>query len=112
VDIKIKCATVQEAFTALSADTSSVLIDVREDAEIREIAATIGKKMPMSSIDPGEFASACGVHKEQPIYLLCRSGGRSMKVAQALAEVGFSNLTNITGGIIAWNAANLPVKKG
>jgi rhodanese-related sulfurtransferase len=35
-----------------------------------------------------------------------------MRVAAALADAGFTDLTNVTGGIMAWEAAGLPIKTG
>ena len=107
----IKAVNVENTMKSVSADKASVLIDVREDAEIKEIAAAISKPFPMSKINPATFEKDAGVTKAQPIYLICKSGGRSMRVATALAEAGFTNLTNVEGGTSAWVAAGLPVKK-
>jgi rhodanese-related sulfurtransferase len=107
----IKRVTVQEAMAALNQDKNAVMIDVREMDEIKAVAPTIGMVCPMSTINPLTFHTVNKVTKDQPIYLLCRSGGRSMRVAMVLAEVGFTNLANVEGGIIAWEAAGLPVQK-
>ena len=109
---EIKQATVQEAMAVLSANPNAVLIDVRETDEVKELAPTFGKTYAMSRIQLETFDKDCGLTKTQPIFLLCRSGGRSMRVATALASVGYSNLTNVEGGILAWSAAGLPTKKG
>ena len=37
------------------------------------------------------------------IVVMCRSGGRSMQVAQFLARNGFRSVANLTGGILAWS---------
>lgn len=107
---EIKSATVQETKKFLENDTHAILIDVREKSEWDETATAIAKFFPMSQINPETFDRECQVRKDQPIFLLCRSGGRSMRVATALAEAGFQNLTNVSGGIIAWTAAGLPLK--
>ncbi|HCM84160.1 MAG TPA: hypothetical protein DIS76_06300 [Rhodospirillaceae bacterium] len=39
---------------------------------------------------------------DKPIIVACRSGGRSAKVAVLLQEKGFQNISNLTGGILAW----------
>jgi rhodanese-related sulfurtransferase len=36
--------------------------------------------------------------KQRPIYLICRSGKRTVDAAQALEAAGFSNVTNILHG--------------
>ncbi len=108
---KIKRVSVQETMSALSANPNAILIDVREWDEIKASAPSVGKAFPMSEIDPNTFAESCGVSKKQPIFLFCRSGNRSMRVATVLSEAGFTDLTNVEGGILAWTAAGLPVKK-
>ncbi len=106
----IKSASVQETFEVLRQNTDAVMIDVREQAEADEAAPSVGLFFPMSKINPETFAKDCKVRQDQPIYLFCRSGGRSMRVAEALAEHGFKDLTNVSGGIIAWQAQGLPLK--
>jgi rhodanese-related sulfurtransferase len=107
----IRRVSVQEALDAISNNKNAVLIDVRELEEIQAVAPTIGTACPMSTITPLTFDSINNVTKDQPIYLFCRSGNRSMRVAMALAEIGYSNLANVEGGILAWEAAGLPVKR-
>lgn len=109
---EIKTCTPQEAHSVVTSDSSTILIDVREDGELKEVASTIAKWYPMSTLNPETFASTSGVQKDQAVFVLCRSGGRSMRVASELAAAGFSNLTNVAGGMLAWQAAGLPVKKG
>jgi rhodanese-related sulfurtransferase len=109
---KIKTATVQETITTLQQNPKAVLVDVREQDEVDEIAPLIGTFFPMSKINPLTFHSDCKVEKNQPLFILCKVGGRSMRVAAALADAGFTDLTNVTGGIMAWEAAGLPVKTG
>ena len=51
------------------------------------------------------------MQKDQPIYVYCRSGGRSAKAAEILKQNGFKEVYNLTGGIGAWNSAGFKVKK-
>ena len=109
---QIKRTNVTDAAKSLKNNASVIMIDVREDDEVREVASTLAKAFPMSKINPATFAADCGVRKDQALFLLCKSGGRSMRVATALADAGFTDLTNVDGGIMAWEAAGLPVKRG
>jgi rhodanese-related sulfurtransferase len=106
----IRRVSVDEAFKAVSSNKDAVMIDVREPDEIATLAPAVGKVCPMSTIDPATFGTVNSLRKDQPIYLFCRSGNRSMRVALALADQGFSNLANVEGGIIAWQASGLPIK--
>ena len=47
----------------------------------------------------------------QPLLLVCRSGARSHRACLALQDEGFEHLTNMVGGMIAWNKAGFPVSK-
>lgn len=44
-----------------------------------------------------------------PLLLVCRSGGRSGKACEILQTLGVGNVTNLSGGMIGWNRAGLPV---
>ena len=46
----------------------------------------------------------------RPIVVQCQSGNRSAVGASILERHGFSNVSNLTGGITAWAAANLPIE--
>ncbi|MCH2199240.1 MAG: rhodanese-like domain-containing protein [Flavobacteriales bacterium] len=74
------------------------LIDVREIHEI-EICTINGTHIPMGEI----MARNEEVRKDIPVIIHCRSGQRSSAVVNALeANFGFTNLHNLTGGILAW----------
>lgn len=45
--------------------------------------------------------------KSQPIFVYCKSGGRSVKAAAKLAELGFKNIYNLDGGMMKWDATGL-----
>lgn len=49
--------------------------------------------------------------KNQSYILYCRSGMRSQYSAEILEELGYKNLINMTGGILAWQDAGKPVEK-
>ncbi len=47
--------------------------------------------------------------KNKPYIVYCRSGKRSLASAEILEELGFTNVTNMKGGILAWESAGKPV---
>jgi len=47
---------------------------------------------------------------EAPIAFTCRSGARSLRAAQAAHAAGRSDVSNVTGGYIAWEKAGLPIE--
>jgi rhodanese-related sulfurtransferase len=81
------------------AGSNAVLLDVREDWEL-EIASVPGTvHIPMSQV-PARLAE---LDAEREIVVLCRSGGRSLQVAQFLERNGFASVANLRGGILAWS---------
>jgi hypothetical protein len=52
---------------------------------------------------------ASKLDKDKPVFVYCLSGGRSSSAANQLKEMGFKSITNLSGGMLAWQSANLPV---
>jgi thioredoxin len=52
---------------------------------------------------------AAKLDKDKPVFVYCLSGGRSSSAASQLKEMGFKSITNLSGGMLAWQSANLPV---
>ena len=58
----------------------------------------------------GQIAEAMAAWQEgTPLLMVCRSGRRSGKICQDLANAGFAEIYNLEGGMIAWNEAELGV---
>ncbi|MDO4762872.1 MAG: thioredoxin domain-containing protein [Flavobacteriaceae bacterium] len=51
------------------------------------------------------------VDKNQPVFVYCMSGRRSAKAIAKMKELGFSNIVEMSGGMIAWRGENLPESK-
>jgi adenylyltransferase/sulfurtransferase len=92
--------TVQDMKKALDDPKLGIkVIDVREPDE-SEIAHVKGASLlPLSEL-PKRFAE---LDLNQPYYLHCKSGGRSMKALKFLREQGFKYLKSVKGGITAWS---------
>lgn len=74
------------------------IVDVREDWEL-EISRLEGViHIPMAEI-PTRLDE---LERDRPITVMCRSGGRSLRVAHYLEQNGFARVSNLTGGILAW----------
>jgi len=76
------------------------LVDVREphehaDFNIGGILLPLGQ-VQMLQIDAIEDL------KNEEIYIYCRSGNRSGQACMMLETMGFTNLTNVSGGMLAW----------
>jgi len=88
------------------------VIDVRTPAEFREVHLEIAKNIPLHQLDPAAVMRARRAEDEQPLYLVCQSGGRGSKAWEAFHAAGFTNVVNIEGGTKACIEAGLPVVRG
>ena len=97
--------TVQQLHEAARA--GALVLDVREPFEYAEGHVEGSILVPLATVAAraGEFP------KDQPVYVFCRSGNRSLQAAQTLVAAGYSDVRNVEGGIVAWTAARLPVKR-
>ena len=76
-----------------------VLLDVREDKEVRYCKIADSIHIPMWQV-PQRVNE---LNPEDNVVVYCRSGKRSMQVCQFLASKGFSNVANLRGGILQWS---------
>jgi rhodanese-related sulfurtransferase len=91
--------TAAELAARRGAGEEPLVLDVREAWEL-QIARLPGVlHIPMNEI-PGRLGE---LDREAEVIVLCRSGGRSMQVAQFLERNGFANAVNLAGGILAWS---------
>ena len=87
-----------------------LLIDVRTPAEFEEIHAEDARSVPLDRLDPKALAAECP--DGEPIYFICRSGGRGRQACEKMAAAGFDRVVNVEGGTQAWEQAGLPVRRG
>lgn len=89
----------------------ALLLDVREKDEMLQTSFQIDgiENIPYSVFDEKYY----GLPKNRKIVLACHVGIRSLRVAQFLVIQGWdeANIYNLAGGLKAWQAAGLPVKK-
>jgi rhodanese-related sulfurtransferase len=88
------------------------LIDVRTPAEYRSLHATIARVVPLDELNPRKVMEARRGAKDEPLYVICRSGTRSEKAREKFLAAGFTNVVDVTGGTLAWQEAGLPVVRG
>lgn len=98
-----------EKFNELIEEGKGVLLDVRTQQEYDE--SHLGSCILYDFYKDGFNEKLEGMDKEKPVYVYCRSGGRSMEAAIMMEEMGFKKVYNLKGGIIAWNAKDMPVEQ-
>lgn len=91
--------TVQELKQKIDNKENFQLIDVREDFEY-ETSNLGGVLIPLGGI----LIETDKIAKDKPVVVMCRSGKRSAAAIMQLEQQGFTNLSNLQGGILAWAA--------
>ena len=98
--------TPQEARPALEAAYVQ-FIDVRTVEEYNGGHAVRTRNIPLDTV----MQNLDKLEKNEPVYLICQTGIRSMKAAQMLSEAGFPQTISIKGGTVAWQESGLPITK-
>lgn len=101
-----------ELQSLLAAQPDLPVLDVRTPVEFAEVHVPQAKNVPLDQFDPKALLASGQLLKEQPVYLLCRSGARATKAAEKLAQQGLDNAVVVEGGTLAWIDAGLPVNRG
>ncbi len=85
----------------------AVVVDVREPGEYVGGHVPGAQLIPMGHV-PGEVER---LPKHEPVYVICRSGSRSLAVADFLIAAGY-DARSVAGGTVAWVEAGRPVVTG
>ena len=107
-DAGIPTVTAQEAEQRLLDGSAAMLVDVREVVEYAALRVAGSVLLPLSQFGM-RFAE---LPSDRPLMLICRSGARSGRATAFLLSQGYRDVSNVAGGMIAWRAANLPVRSG
>lgn len=108
IDVSQLSPTVDVQTVAAIKDRDDVfVIDVREQWEYDEGHIPNITLIPMAEV-PNRLSE---IPTDKEVIVTCRSGNRSGQVVDFLREQGFDNVHNMDGGILAWEAAGLPVEK-
>lgn len=106
---KIKTIDVHQLKKMMENNPNLCLIDVRELEEWQEFHIAGALHIPKDII-----ASSIATkvpNKDQPIYLHCKGGVRSLFAAQVLTDLGYQEVYSLDGGIIDWAVAGYPIEQ-
>ncbi len=81
------------------------IIDVRTPGEFS--SEHIDKAINVDWNGENFASQASSLDKSKPVFVYCKSGGRSSQAASKLSEMGFTQIYNLDGGMMKWNAAGL-----
>lgn len=91
-----------------AAQGRALLVDVREPGEHASERVEGAVLAPLSIFEH----AAQTLERGRPLLLLCARGARAQNCAQRLADMGFEDVSVVSGGLAAWKAQGLPVVRG
>lgn len=97
-------------FLQVVAEPEVTVIDVRTPEEYA--SGHLAGAVNLDVEDPGFAAAIQTLDPEQAFAVYCRSGRRSAVAADAMAGAGFSQVTNLSGGLVDLQAAGATVVAG
>lgn len=83
-----------------------LLVDVRTESEVAD--GMIAKAKHVDFYGPNFLSEMEALGKNKPVYLYCRSGGRSGQALEMLKAAGFTRVHHLEGGFMAWKASGRP----
>lgn len=90
--------------------SKALLIDVRTPGEYREAHIEGSRLHPLGNLSVEEIQRLTS--DEQSCVLVCKSGKRASMAAEKLRSAGIKDLCILEGGVMAWDAAGLPLEHG
>lgn len=86
----------------------ATLVDVRSPREF----AYAGRPRGAVNVPPRLIKEdRTGLRRDEEILVICLSGHRSVRQARRLVEMGFTDVTDVHGGLLAWRRAGLPTQR-
>ena len=96
-----RCESVTpEVFAGELAERGGSLVDVRTPKEFAE--GHLAGAVNVNFYDEDFAARMEAMAKDQPVFVYCRSGGRSGKTLAILKEAGFQFVLDMSGGVMRW----------
>jgi rhodanese-related sulfurtransferase len=88
------------------------LIDVRTPIEFREVHVAFARNVPLDQLNPKEIWDQRKDSSDEPLYVICKAGGRGRQAAEKFKQAGFENVVNVEGGTTAAEQAGMALVRG
>jgi rhodanese-related sulfurtransferase len=100
-----------EVHARLKTDPTPLLLDVRETDEYTgELGHIPGSRLiPLKELP--DCVDELDAYRDRPIIVVCRAGVRSTTAAAMLTGMGFSQVSNLKGGMLDWNDEEFAVER-
>lgn len=114
--VRLKAGSLEinmENFIGLYKKQGLQLLDVRTSREYQSDGHIKGFRLvPLSELSNKGEAALPRLDKKKPVYIICRSGNRSLVAARILKSLGFEQVYSIKGGVTAWAVKRHPLDFG
>lgn len=85
--------------------SGAFIVDVRTPIEHEQSRLTRPHDhVPLDALDPADYMLRRGLDRDDPVYILCRSGARARQAAEKFMTAGYPNVHVIDGGLTACEA--------
>ena len=101
----IEVVTATDFSQKILATPNAQIIDVRTLGEFESGHIENAKNIDWLSKDFEKNIAT--IDKTKPVFLYCKSGGRSSKAANKLAQMGYTKIYDLNGGFLKWESAGL-----
>lgn len=105
----VKKLDVQNFEKKLKETKALTLVDVRTQDEYTQGHLANALLIDIYSRDFKSQVSK--LDKAKPVFVYCKAGSRSSSAVDILSDLGFREIYDLNGGIIAWQKANKPIVK-
>ena len=90
----------QDFTVYVNEDRERLLVDIRTPEEYE--AGHLPRAKNIDFYGPDFFRQIAQLDRDQPIAIYCRSGNRSSETLLAMKRMGFTDVAELSGGVIAW----------
>jgi rhodanese-related sulfurtransferase len=104
---ELETVSPESAATIIADDSSEVILDIRTPEEFDQ--GIIEGAVNIDFYETSFADDLDGLDKDAHYVVYCRSGNRSEQAMDTFADLGFTNVTEIDGGIANWYETGLPV---
>ncbi|MBB5642560.1 ThiF family adenylyltransferase [Cryobacterium roopkundense] len=104
---RLPAVTTHDLVTRMAARAAGhddfLVVDVREPSEHAEISIPDARLLPLADLLTADGQAT--LPRDLPLVVHCHAGTRANRAAAALLQAGFTDVSVLTGGIVAWEAA-------
>jgi rhodanese-related sulfurtransferase len=98
---------VKDLYSAIQKSEDFLLLDVRTIQEYKNASIKGSINIPLDEIE--KKMESTNTNKNKKIYVYCLSGSRSILAADILSKLGYTNVSDVKNGLLAWRVNNFPI---